>query len=174
MLEVLQQRTLKGNDHAPLSGRCRLRAYIQRMRMNGEGPQLQQSLVRFQTVFVNKAPSKATIYNWFEEFKRGHVNLSGELHDGRTFTAVNNKNMNAVHRMIETARHNQEENYVTWCNAMLTRFKEGASNLAWDIVTGVEKRIYCYDSKRKQQSSVWVYQDELKPTKVLQERSASK
>ncbi|GBP06135.1 hypothetical protein EVAR_3520_1 [Eumeta japonica] len=30
---------------------------------------------------------------------------------------------------------------------MLTRFKKGASNLVWDIVTGDETWIYCYDLK---------------------------
>ncbi|GBP90377.1 hypothetical protein EVAR_67458_1 [Eumeta japonica] len=29
----------------------------------------------------------------------------------------------------------QKTDRVTWCNAMLTRFKEGTSNLAWEIVT---------------------------------------
>ncbi|GBP41510.1 hypothetical protein EVAR_24429_1 [Eumeta japonica] len=55
---------------------------------------------------------------------------------------------------------------------MLTRFKEGASNLVWDIVTGDETWIYCYDLKTKQQSTVWVYRDEPKPTKVARERSS--
>ncbi|GBP74206.1 hypothetical protein EVAR_48256_1 [Eumeta japonica] len=30
----------------------------------------------------------------------------------------------------------QKTDSVTWCNAMLTRFKEEASNSVWDIVTG--------------------------------------
>ncbi|GBP06008.1 Leucine-rich repeats and immunoglobulin-like domains protein 3 [Eumeta japonica] len=57
---------------------------------------------------------------------------------------------------------------------MLTRFKEGASNLAWNIVTGDETWIYYYDPKTKQQSTVWVYRDEPKPTKTVRERYASK
>ncbi|GBP35898.1 hypothetical protein EVAR_23147_1 [Eumeta japonica] len=57
---------------------------------------------------------------------------------------------------------------------MLTRFKEEMSNLVWDRVTGDEAWIYCYDSKTKQQSTVWVYRDEPKSTKVMRERSASK
>ncbi|GBP22511.1 Mariner Mos1 transposase [Eumeta japonica] len=63
---------------------------------------------------------------------------------------------------------------VTWCNVLLIRFKEWAKDLAWDIVTGDEPWIYCYDPKTKQQSTVWVYRDESKPTKVERERSASK
>ncbi|GBP97397.1 hypothetical protein EVAR_69871_1 [Eumeta japonica] len=45
------------------------------------------------------------IYNWLAEFKRGHINLSDEIRDGRPSTAVNNKNVDAVRRMIETDTH---------------------------------------------------------------------
>ncbi|GBP96856.1 Mariner Mos1 transposase [Eumeta japonica] len=69
-----------------------------------------------------------------------------------------------------TEAHKTER--VTCCNAMLTRFKEGALNSVWNIVTGDEKWIYCYDPKTKQQSTVWVYGDESKPTKVTGERTA--
>ncbi|GBP73910.1 hypothetical protein EVAR_54209_1 [Eumeta japonica] len=68
----------------------------------------------------------------------------------------------------------QKTDRVTWCNAMFTRNKEGASNLVWVIVTGDERYIYCNDPKTKQQSTIWVYLNELKPTKVTHERSASK
>ncbi|GBP50122.1 hypothetical protein EVAR_42803_1 [Eumeta japonica] len=54
------------------------------------------------TAFNNKAPYKATIYNWFAEFKCSRVNLGDEVPDGRPPTAVNNKNIDAVRRMIET------------------------------------------------------------------------
>ncbi|GBP71974.1 Mariner Mos1 transposase [Eumeta japonica] len=43
-----------------------------------------------------------------------------------------------------------------------------------DIVTGDEIWIYCCDPKTKQQSTVGVYREEAKPTKVARERSASK
>ncbi|GBP71633.1 hypothetical protein EVAR_53116_1 [Eumeta japonica] len=59
-------------------------------------------------------------------------------------------------------------------NVMLIRFKEKASNSLWDIVTDDETSIYCYDPKTKQQSTVWMYRVERKPTKVARERSASK
>ncbi|GBP51604.1 hypothetical protein EVAR_42788_1 [Eumeta japonica] len=54
------------------------------------------------------------------------------------------------------------------------KFKKGASKLVWDIVTGDETWIYCYDPKIKQQSIVWVYRDEPKPTKVAHERISTK
>ncbi|GBP97279.1 hypothetical protein EVAR_70280_1 [Eumeta japonica] len=43
----------------------------------------------------------------------------------------------------------QKTDRVTWCNAMLTGLKEGASHLVWGIVTGDETWIYCYDPKTK-------------------------
>ncbi|GBP07589.1 hypothetical protein EVAR_2728_1 [Eumeta japonica] len=44
-----------------------------------------------------------TIYKWFAEFKRGRVNFSDEFRDCRPFTAANNKNIDAVRRITETA-----------------------------------------------------------------------
>ncbi|GBP35643.1 hypothetical protein EVAR_33846_1 [Eumeta japonica] len=67
----------------------------------------------------------------------------------------------------------QKTDRVTSYNAMSTRFKEVASILVCNI-TGDEIRIYCYDPKTKQQSTVWVYGDESKPIKVARERSTSK
>ncbi|GBP84950.1 hypothetical protein EVAR_59190_1 [Eumeta japonica] len=43
-------------------------------------------------------------------------------------------------------------------------------NLVRNIVTGDETWIYCHDLKT---NTVWVYQDESKPTKVGRERSVS-
>ncbi|GBP82636.1 hypothetical protein EVAR_48517_1 [Eumeta japonica] len=72
--------------------------------------------------------------------------------------------------LIETHKTDR----VTWCNAMLIRFKEGASNLVRGIVTGDEAYIYCYDPKTKQQSTLWIYRVEPKQTKVACERNAFK
>ncbi|GBP76350.1 hypothetical protein EVAR_52992_1 [Eumeta japonica] len=68
----------------------------------------------------------------------------------------------------------QKTDRVTLCNPMLNRFKDGVLNLVWDIVTGDETWIYCYNPKIKQQSTVWVHQNEPKPTKVAHKRSTSK
>ncbi|GBP16178.1 hypothetical protein EVAR_9893_1 [Eumeta japonica] len=40
------------------------------------------------------------------------------------------------------------------------------SNSVWHIVTGGDTWIYYYDPKTEQQSTVWLYQDEPKLTKV--------
>ncbi|GBP29070.1 hypothetical protein EVAR_10886_1 [Eumeta japonica] len=158
----------------------------------------QQSLARLRTLFIHQASCTTTIKNWFAEPKRGRVNFGDELRDGRLSSVVNNKNIDAVRRMIKTIRHvtyhaiqaflgigtsqiqsnlhthfgvkklcswwithnltePKKTDSVTWSNAILTRFKEGASNLVWVIVTGDKTWIYCYNSKKKQQSTVWIY-----------------
>ena len=55
---------------------------------------------------------------------------------------------------------------------MLKKFNRGRSNLVYNIVTGEETWIYSYEPESKQQSTVWVFQDE--PTKVVRSRSAAK
>ncbi|GBP46586.1 hypothetical protein EVAR_95048_1 [Eumeta japonica] len=65
----------------------------------------QQSLARLLAAFVNKSKGKTTIYNWFAEFKRDRVNPSDGFRGGRPSTAVNNKNIDAVRRVIKTDRH---------------------------------------------------------------------
>ncbi|GBP40904.1 Histone-lysine N-methyltransferase SETMAR [Eumeta japonica] len=80
-----------------------------RVFMGGGGSHApQQNLARLRIAFGDDATCNTTIYNWFAEFKRGRVNLSDEFRDGRSSTAVNNKNIDAVRRMIET------DNYVTY------------------------------------------------------------
>lgn len=44
----------------------------------------------------------------------------------------------------------------------------------YSIYTGDESWIYAYESESKQQSTVWVFQDEPNPTKVVRARSTSK
>ncbi|GBP45926.1 hypothetical protein EVAR_41227_1 [Eumeta japonica] len=63
---------------------------------------IQQNLARLQSAFGEEAPSKTTICKWFSEFKRGRVNLSNGFLHGRPSTAMNNKNIDAVRRMIKS------------------------------------------------------------------------
>ncbi|GBP65569.1 Putative uncharacterized protein FLJ37770 [Eumeta japonica] len=63
------------------------------------------SLAQLQSAFGDEAPCKMFIYNWFAEFKRGRVNFSDEFRDGHPYTAVNNKNIDSMRRMIETDKH---------------------------------------------------------------------
>ncbi|GBP78303.1 hypothetical protein EVAR_52357_1 [Eumeta japonica] len=63
-------------------------------------PRNQQNLARFLTAFANEASRKTTVYNWFAEYKHGRVNFSIDFSDGRPSTAVNNRNIDAVRRIV--------------------------------------------------------------------------
>ncbi|GBP62987.1 hypothetical protein EVAR_44040_1 [Eumeta japonica] len=63
---------------------------------------VQKSLARHQTAIGDGAPFKSTVYNGFAEFKLGRVNVSNEFSYDRPSTAVNNKNIDVMRRMIET------------------------------------------------------------------------
>lgn len=63
---------------------------------------------------------------------------------------------------------------VRWCKKTLQRFNRGESNHVYKIISGDESWIYAYDPDSKQQSTIWVFQDEPKPTKVIRSRSTSK
>ena len=68
----------------------------------------------------------------------------------------------------------QKKARVDWCEEMLKTFNRGASKDVYKIVTGDESWIYSYEPESKQQSTVWVFQDEPNPTKVVRARSTSK
>lgn len=54
--------------------------------------------------FSDKGPSKATIYHWFNEFKRGRLSLTDEKRSGRPVTAVTEENVLAVKILIQENR----------------------------------------------------------------------
>ena len=68
----------------------------------------------------------------------------------------------------------QKKARVDWSKEMLQKYDRGASKHVYDIVTGDESWIYAYEPESKQQSTVWVFQDEPNPTKVARARSTSK
>ena len=68
----------------------------------------------------------------------------------------------------------QRQGRVDWCHSMMERFDQGRSRRVWDIVTGDETWIYQYDPETKQQSSVWVFEDEDPPVKYMRSKSAGK
>ena len=47
-----------------------------------------QSLERLTQAFGDLAPSRASIFNWFAEFKRGRTFFGDEERSGRPLTAV--------------------------------------------------------------------------------------
>ena len=57
---------------------------------------------------------------------------------------------------------------------MFGKYYRCASKDVYKIVTGDESWIYAYEPETKQQSTVWVFEDEPNPTKVVRGRSTSK
>ncbi|GFS82437.1 putative DD34D transposase [Nephila pilipes] len=68
----------------------------------------------------------------------------------------------------------QKKARVDWCKEMLEKYIQGTSKAVYNIYTCDESWIYAYEPETKQQSTVWVFQDEAKPTKVVRGRSTSK
>ncbi|KAG5347244.1 SETMR methyltransferase, partial [Acromyrmex charruanus] len=56
----------------------------------------------------------------------------------------------------------QKQARVKWSKEMLKKFNRDRSNLIYNIVTGDETWIYSYKPESKQQSTVWVFQNEPK------------
>lgn len=68
----------------------------------------------------------------------------------------------------------QKRARMDWCKEMLKKYEYGTSNAVYNIYTGDESWIYAYEPETKQQSTVWVFQSESNPTKVVRARSTSK
>ena len=54
------------------------------------------------------------------------------------------------------------------------KYDRGVLKHVYDIVTADDSCFYAYKPESKQQSMVWVFQDEPTPTKVARARSTSK
>ena len=55
---------------------------------------------------------------------------------------------------------------------IIKKFNAGASKEVYKIITGDKSWIYGYEPEQKQQSAVWVFQNEPNPTKVVRARGA--
>ncbi|CAH1996407.1 unnamed protein product [Acanthoscelides obtectus] len=148
----------------------------------------QECLAELLSVFGNEAPHQLTISRWYGECKRGRVSLSDDPSVGAPKTAITQKNVDAVRKLIIEDRHvtyreieaslkiskisNQKMLHeelgvrelnaarINWCQKTLDRFNSGNSKNVYSI-------IYCYKPENKRQSAVW-------PTKVIGSRNVSK
>ena len=68
----------------------------------------------------------------------------------------------------------QKKDRVDRSKEMLQKYDREASKQIYDIVTEDESWIYACERESKQQSTVWVFQDEPNPTKVACAQSISK
>ena len=62
-----------------------------------------ESLANLSAAFGDEAPSRATVFRWFAEFKRGR-SFEDEPRSGRPSTAVTEDNVTAVRSMLQHDR----------------------------------------------------------------------
>ncbi|CAH1976578.1 unnamed protein product [Acanthoscelides obtectus] len=163
----------------------------------------QECLAELLSVFGNEAPHQSTISRWYGEFKRGRVSLSDDPRVDAPKTAVTQENVDAVRKLIIEDRHATYREIEAslkisktsiqkilhkelgirklvsrWipppCQITLDRFNSGNSKNVYSIVSVDESWTYSYEPENKRQSSVWVFQGEEKPKKVIRSRSVSK
>ena len=60
-----------------------------------------QCLETLQVAFGDSAPSKTTVYRWFQQFKAGKTTVGRQLGSGRKVAAVTQANIAAVRRIVE-------------------------------------------------------------------------
>ena len=64
------------------------------------GPSADQSLANLTTAFGDKAPSRATVFRCFYEFRSGRTSFEDEERSGRPHTALTPDNIAAVELML--------------------------------------------------------------------------
>ena len=65
------------------------------------GLKQQESLERLKQAFGDEAPSRATVYNWFAEFRRHRETLEDGERTGRPCSATTEENVTAVRKLVE-------------------------------------------------------------------------
>ncbi|XP_045534361.1 protein GVQW3-like [Papilio machaon] len=63
-----------------------------------------ESYDRPQMALMDEGTSKAIVYRWYNEFKRGRLTLGDEERSGRPLTAVTKENMLAVKNLVQDNR----------------------------------------------------------------------
>lgn len=70
-----------------------------------KGLSQQECFESLKKCFGDRAPTLQTVYNWYNEFKRGRKSLKDEPREGRPKTAVTPENIDAVRELIMQDRH---------------------------------------------------------------------
>ncbi|KAF8774406.1 Protein GVQW3 like protein [Argiope bruennichi] len=133
--------------------------------------------------FGNEAPAEKTVYNWFAEFRRGRASVSDESRKGRPKSVLIPKNIDDVRKVIEEDRHVTYRRSIfgisqTAIHSILQEHlavKKICSRwIPHNLTIAHKKRFVQIGPETKQQSTVWVFQDEPNPTKVARSSSTSK
>ena len=111
-------------------------------------------------MFDNEASSKATIYNWFEEFSCDHKNLNDDFSEGQPRGAVTREHIDAVRKLINSDHHVTYNEIKTSLNISRTHMHSVSSTIkhVYSLVMCVKTCVYSYESETKK-ISVWVFLD---------------
>lgn len=167
------------------------------------------------SAFSEQAVSLATIYRWYKEFERERNSVQHQKGAGRPPTAVTDKNIAAVKKIIEednkatyaviehqlkigssavkTIIHDhlhlkkvvsrfvprhlsdfQKAERVRICHETLNLLNNGGHQIFSKIVTGDETYIPFFDVPTRQESRVWIHEDEETPTMTKKQRAMKK
>ena len=75
-----------------------IRAVIKYQFLKGLKPQ--EIIDDFQKTLEESAPSKTTVYDWYNHFKRGHTSTSDAPYTGRPVEVTTPENIQKIHRMV--------------------------------------------------------------------------
>ncbi|GFS95404.1 uncharacterized protein NPIL_598891 [Nephila pilipes] len=139
-------------EHTPLGEQKEGGRSSVTMGMKGDGPR-SHGLIPSRHVYCSR---RGTSGGRGEHVQNDRLILTDESRAGRPKSVVVPEKINAVRELIKQDRH--------------VTYREIEASL--DISD--ESWIYAYEPETKQQSTVWVFQDEAKPTKVVRGRSTSK
>ena len=65
----------------------------------------QQCIDEVNLIFGDEAPSRTSVYRWYNEFNRGHSSLQDEFPEGRPKSIVVPETIDAVRHLILQDRH---------------------------------------------------------------------
>ena len=60
-----------------------------------------ESLANLTVAFGEQAPSRATVFNWFAEFRRGRTSLEDEQRSGRPVSVVDDEKIAGVRQLVK-------------------------------------------------------------------------
>ncbi|GBP51970.1 hypothetical protein EVAR_45819_1 [Eumeta japonica] len=100
------------------------------------------------------APFLANVYNWLNEFKRGPINFSDDLCEGRPSTATIEDNSSAVRLMIETDKRFTHTSLDISAQGKPDCWRgdaccgDGSPRYTWVYIQSIYSRVHCVVTDR--------------------------
>ena len=111
---------------------------------------------------------RVTVLQIAEEVGISSGSVSNVLHNSLGLSKVSARWV--PHMLTEE----QKQRRVNWCRSMLEKFDGGKLNAVWEIVSGDETWVYCFDLETKQQSQQWIPVGQRPPQKFIRSRTIAK